>query len=179
MRVLVDNPLSPLLAAGLRAAGYDAVHVSGYGMEAASDEAIFERARDEGRILVSLDTDFGTLLALRRSAQPSVILLRRHVPRRAADQLTMLLHALPSLSDALQRGAVVMWSVAALASGHYRSLMQTRDDERHRAPRTRYAWGEWTRHRRFTPSGLRRQLSTDSPARGWTPGEGGDYVAAQ
>jgi predicted nuclease of predicted toxin-antitoxin system len=77
-------------------------------MGAASDEAIFERARDEGRILVSLDTDFGTLLAVRRSAQPSVILLRGHVPRRAADQLMMLRHALPSLSDALQRGAIVV-----------------------------------------------------------------------
>lgn len=108
MRVLVDNPLSPLLAAGLRDAGHDAVHVSDYGMEAASDEAIFERARDEGRVLVSLDTDFGTLLAVRESTQPSVILLRRHVPRRAADQLTMLLQALPSLSDALLRGAIAV-----------------------------------------------------------------------
>ena len=56
----------------------------------------------------SVDTDFGTLLAVRRSAQPSVILLRRHVPRRAGDQLAMLLHALPSLSDSLQRGAIVV-----------------------------------------------------------------------
>ena len=77
-------------------------------MEAASDEAIFERAQNEGRILVSLDTDFGTLLAVRHSAQPSVILLRRHVPRRAADQLTMLLHALRSLSEALEGGAIVI-----------------------------------------------------------------------
>jgi hypothetical protein len=44
----------------------------------------------------------------RESTQPSVILLRRHVPRRAADQLTMLLQALPSLSDALLRSAIVV-----------------------------------------------------------------------
>lgn len=41
--------------------------------------------------------------------RPAVsILLRRHVPRRAADQLTMLLHALPNLSEVLERGAIAI-----------------------------------------------------------------------
>lgn len=45
MKFLIDNALPPTLASLLRKAGHDAVHLRDYGLHAAEDPAIVERAR--------------------------------------------------------------------------------------------------------------------------------------
>ena len=82
MKFLVDANFSPIIAALLNEAGHDAVAVRDLGLQDASDETILERARDDDRVIVSHDTDFGTLLAAQRRSTPSFILIR------SADPLT-------------------------------------------------------------------------------------------
>jgi len=82
VRLLIEANLSPRVAATLRDAGHEAVHVADIGMLAASDDAILAHAAAAGQVIVSADTDFGELLAVARAVRPSVVLLR------SADHLT-------------------------------------------------------------------------------------------
>ena len=107
MRFLVDNALSPRVADGLRAGGHEAVHVRDYGLQAASDE-ILARALVEQQIVVSADTDFGTLLAISGSQSPSLIIFRRRTERQPRKQVELLLANLAAIEQALEQGSVVV-----------------------------------------------------------------------
>ena len=108
MRFLIDQALSPAVAIELNRAGHDAIHVRELGMQAASDQEIFDHAAQDDRIVFSADTDFGTLLAIRKQSSPSVILFRHGSQHRPADQTALLKTNLPQIAAALDAGSIVV-----------------------------------------------------------------------
>lgn len=75
------------------------MHVREPGTQAASDE----------HILVSADTDFGTLRAVRKqAAPPSVIPFRHGSQHRPANQAVLLKANLPQLAASPEAGSIVV-----------------------------------------------------------------------
>jgi len=88
--------------------GHDVVHVRDIGLQSTADDEIFGVAASSGRVVVSEDTDFGTLLSMSDSSKPSVILLR-HMPDRSANALLgILLANIPTVEVDLESGALVV-----------------------------------------------------------------------
>lgn len=108
MKFLVDNACSPLLVEGLQQAGYQAEHVRQHGLQDASDEEIFAFAAQQDHIVISADTDFGTLLATRSASKPSVIIFRRGTTRRQDRQIALLRQNLAACKEALLQGSIVV-----------------------------------------------------------------------
>ena len=112
MRFLVDQNLSPRVAQGLEEAGHDALHVRDVGLARASDTEVLRLADEEGRVVVSADTDFASLLAQSGAARPSIVLIRRTGARTSTRLTALLLANLPHVASDLEAGAVVVFDAA-------------------------------------------------------------------
>ena len=108
MRFLVDQNQSPHLTGLLQDQGHDAVHVRDLGLHRATDEEILTHARDDDRVILSADTDFGALLARHNTARPSVILIRRQQARSATAIAALITANFPAIADDLASGAIVV-----------------------------------------------------------------------
>jgi predicted nuclease of predicted toxin-antitoxin system len=75
-------------------------------LQSAEDITILELTAKEGRVVISADTDFGTVLAQGRRRSPSIIRFRRGTERQPDRQATLLIANLPSLREELERGAI-------------------------------------------------------------------------
>lgn len=110
MKLLIDANLSGRVAELLRAEGHDAIHVRDRGRMAAPDEVILRLALEEGRVVVSEDSDFSALLAHHRMSAPSFVLIRSAEPLRPEEQARLLVDNLPSVEDELHQGSVVAFA---------------------------------------------------------------------
>ena len=118
MRFLLDNNLSPRLVDLLHEHAHNVTHVRQLDLQAATDAEVMAAARDDARVLVSADTDFGTQLARSGATCPSLILIRRTRSRRAEQIADLLLANLAQVSGDLEAGAIVVLTDTDLRVRH-------------------------------------------------------------
>jgi predicted nuclease of predicted toxin-antitoxin system len=106
IRVLLDQGLPLSTAEQLRAMGWDAVHVAEIGMTRATDRAILAHGLNDDHAIITLDSDFHTLLALSNRHKPSVVRIRREGLRGAA-LANLLVSVWTSVGQAIVHGAMV------------------------------------------------------------------------
>jgi predicted nuclease of predicted toxin-antitoxin system len=106
MKLLLDQGLPLSTATLLRNEGIDTIHVHEIGMSEAEDAEIIQRARDEGRVVATLDADFHTLLAFDAAITPSVIRIR--IQRLRAQALKdLLLMVITECEEDLEQGSAI------------------------------------------------------------------------
>jgi len=108
LALLLDSAIGRRAVAAFLARGYDVVHVRDYGLQEADDDVILARAMAEDRIVVTMDLDFGNLLALTGQWCPGVIILRLGAPTSdgVTAALTELTKAVPD--DELRSSVVIV-----------------------------------------------------------------------
>lgn len=107
MRFLADMGIALSTVRALRERGHEAIHVREIGCERLSDAAIVEKAKQEGRTILTVDLGFGDLLATGAQSLPSVIIFRLHneTPAIVTEKLVEVLAARSRL---LEEGAIVV-----------------------------------------------------------------------
>ncbi len=106
MRLLLDQGLPRSASSLLTQQGIKTIHVSDIGMWAAEDIEIIQKAQAEQLVIVTLDADFHSILALNNFDSPSVIRIR--IERLKALALTeLILDVIHQCQDELEQGSAI------------------------------------------------------------------------
>ncbi|MBM3152227.1 MAG: hypothetical protein FJZ96_08535 [Chloroflexi bacterium] len=105
MKFPADMGISPRVVAALRKQEHNAVHLQEQGLGRLPDIKIIVKAKEERRILLTHDLDFGELLAAGGDSLPSVTIFRLK-DMRAENVLWHLRNVIAQHSESLAKGAV-------------------------------------------------------------------------
>jgi predicted nuclease of predicted toxin-antitoxin system len=107
MRFLADVGTSRSTAAELRLREHDVIHLSEEKLHRLPDEEILRLARQERRVILTFDLDFGDLLAAGAFSLPSVIIFRLQ-DQTPASVTPKLLSLLSERGSEIEEGAIVI-----------------------------------------------------------------------
>ena len=107
MRFLADMGVARRVVEWLRDQGHDARHLREEELQRLPDDQIFRKAVAENRVVLTLDLDFGEIVAFSGRQNVSVVLFRLQNTRapHVIDRLSVVLQEALS---ALEQGAVVV-----------------------------------------------------------------------
>jgi|SRR5579863_865855 len=106
IKLLLDQGLPRSTTRHLGHLAIETIHVGDIGLATADDARILAHAREQGRVLVTLDADFHRQLALANMSTPSVIRVRIEGLRGEA-LAALLVRVIERCRDDLERGALV------------------------------------------------------------------------
>ncbi len=104
--ILLDQGLPRSAASLLRDEGWDALHTGDIGLSRSTDRQILEFARNEQRVIITLDSDFHTILALTNASTPSVIRIRLE-GLRGPDLALLIKRIWSRVEPQVKKGAMV------------------------------------------------------------------------
>ena len=106
MVFLIDAQLPPSLAGALSGARCEAVHVADIELVSATDRQIWNEAISRSAVLVTKDRDF-SLLRAANSDGPVILWIRvGNTDNRSL--IAKILHSLPAITAAVERGETVI-----------------------------------------------------------------------
>jgi predicted nuclease of predicted toxin-antitoxin system len=106
VKFLLDQGLPRTAAGLLTQAGLECVHIADIASPDVDDELILKTAAEAGRVVVTLDADFHSILALSGGTAPSVIRLRIE-GLRAQDVSRLVQRVASRCEKELAEGALV------------------------------------------------------------------------
>jgi predicted nuclease of predicted toxin-antitoxin system len=106
MRFLADMGISMVTVNWLRGLGHDAKHLTEEKLFRLSDDLILKKAKDENRILLTCDLDFGHLLSITNENSPSTIVFRLEF-QTLLNHIHKLTRLFDESLDALLSGSII------------------------------------------------------------------------
>ncbi len=108
MKIIFDMNLAPDWIEYLSSYGFDSLHWSSVGNIRATDEEIFNWAKENNSVIITQDMDFSAILALSNAQKPSVILIRSKdsLPETIGKQI---IEILSKFKTELQEGAHIVF----------------------------------------------------------------------
>ena len=106
MEILLDQGLPRSTAAILRKRNWDVSHTGEVALSRATDRQILEYARENSMVVITLDSDFHSIIAVENASSPSVIRIRREGMK--GEYLAELIERVwPDIEAEVQAGAMV------------------------------------------------------------------------